>query len=413
MAAAPKRPSAPLEPLRASSLHDAVLERITDLRSSDPRRVKRALETPLTPDLVPHVVPLLAWDALATDATAVLRKIAPRCSGVLVDTLLDTKQEFAIRRRLPAILEVGEPGLATWGLWRGLADTRFEVRYRCAKALARMRDQTERAAAMINVAPSNGATSEVDKAQVFAAIKRELSVDSSVWQNHKLLDPTPRDDDDLVFDRAREMTRGLEHVFTLLGLALPPGPVRIALQALGTKDRMLRGTALEYLESVLPSELRTLLWPHVESSGDKEDDELETLVTALGEDEAAWPKLWAAIEPVLGRMVAQPGFIDRRAPSEADSRAIVVAVMSQLRADNYARLRSYIEARRSNRSRFTSWLRIVAKRVGTAYLRKPPGEALPEVVDMAAPRAADEIAADLMMSHASIIADQEVSDDEA
>ncbi|MBA2538027.1 MAG: hypothetical protein H0V17_00205 [Deltaproteobacteria bacterium] len=364
-----------------------MLERIIELRSSDPRRVKGALATPLTPELVPHVVPLLAWDAIATDATAVLRKLAPRCSGVLVDTLLDTMQEFAIRRRLPAILVVGEPELATWGLKRGLADTRFEVRYRCARALAHMR--------------AGGHELGIEVTEVFAEIERELSVDSSVWQAHRLLD---KDDDDVVLDRGREqMTRGLEHVFTLLGLALPTGPVRIALQALGTSDRMLRGTALEYLESVLPSELRALLWPHVEAPAGQEDDELETLVTALGEDESAWPTLWTAIEPTLTRMVSQPGFLDRRAQSEANCRAIVLAVMAQLRADNFGRLRSYIEARRSNRSRFTSWLRIVAKRVGTAYLRKRAGEPMPEVADMAAPRPADEIAADLMLSHASMI----------
>ncbi len=373
--------------MRASSLQDNVLARIGDLRSSDPKRVKRALATALTPELVPHVVGLLAWDQLAKDATTALRAIAPRCSGVLVDTLLDPKQEFSIKRWVPAILEVGEPGLATWGLWRGLSDSRFEVRYRCAKALAKLR--------------ATGHELALLEEEVFAAITRELSVDSSVWQDHRLLDPTPHDE--VVFDRAREMTRGLEHVFTLLGLALPSGPVRIALQAIGTSDRMLRGTALEYLESVLPTELRMLLWPHVESSGDQEDDELETLVTSLGEDDSAWPTLWAAIEPALTRMVAQPGFLDRRAPREEDCRNIVLAVMSQLRADNFRRLRAYNEARRSNRSRFTSWLRLVAKRVGTAYLRKRAGEPMSEVADMTAPRPSAEIIADLMESHASLV----------
>jgi hypothetical protein len=59
----------------------------------------------------------------------------------------------------------------------------------------------------------------------------------------------------------------LEHVFNLLGLALPAEPLRIALQALHTDDATLRGTALEYLESVLPDDVRAPLWPLLEAAG--------------------------------------------------------------------------------------------------------------------------------------------------
>ena len=55
----------------------------------------------------------------------------------------------------------------------------------------------------------------------------------------------------------------LKHVFTLLSLALEREPVELSLRALDSDDQKLRGTALEYLENVLPANVRDSLWPHV------------------------------------------------------------------------------------------------------------------------------------------------------
>jgi hypothetical protein len=51
----------------------------------------------------------------------------------------------------------------------------------------------------------------------------------------------------------------LEYVFHLLGLVLERQPLRIAHRALRSQDS-LRGTALEYLENVLPDDVRDALW---------------------------------------------------------------------------------------------------------------------------------------------------------
>ena len=254
----PMRLSAPFAPASAAppvaSTRDALADRVDALRSGDVERVKRALATPVPVELAVHVVPLIAWNEVAVLATAVLRSLAPRCTGLLVDCMLDPKQEFTVCRRLPAILMVGEPALAAWGLWRGISHPRFEVRYRCAKGLSRLR--------------IDGSELELTEHAVFTAIKRELSVGGSVWKNHQLLDgpSDPSSSDDAVLDRivTRVASRGLEHIFTLLGLVLPTHAVQIALQGIHTDDRALRGTALEYLESVLPVDVRTLLWEHVE-----------------------------------------------------------------------------------------------------------------------------------------------------
>jgi DNA-directed RNA polymerase specialized sigma24 family protein len=105
-----------------------------------------------------------------------------------------------------------------------------------------------------------------------------------------------------------------------------------------------------------------------------DEEEVELLVAAAaGRDEAAWQRLWAAIEPPLSRIIAQPRFLGRLGQREDDRRNIVVAVMARLRADQFARLQMYLDARKQNpRLRFISWLRVVAKRVGIDYLRSHP-----------------------------------------
>jgi hypothetical protein len=142
--------------------------------------------------------------------------------------------------------------LAALGLWRASSDPRFEVRYRAGKALAHLH--------------AAGHALPATRAQVFDAIEREVRVDARIWRSYRLLDGFEGEEPDELIYRVLEQrsATALDHVFTLLGLVLPAEPVRIALHALGTEDPALRGTALEYLESVLPPRIRERLWPFLE-----------------------------------------------------------------------------------------------------------------------------------------------------
>lgn len=211
---------------------DPWLDRATDLRSGDLERVTRALGE-LPPELASHGIALLAWDVASPAARRALASIATRCTGQLVDALLDRRREFAIRRRLPPILAAGEPALATWGLWHGLDDPRFEVRYRCGRALSRVHDTGHRL--------------PFTHPDVFAAVERELARPA---RGVRLLD-----DDDEPPDNHR-----LHHLITLLGFALPARPVQVALHALREEHGALHATAREYLETVLPTALQVSLW---------------------------------------------------------------------------------------------------------------------------------------------------------
>jgi AAA family ATP:ADP antiporter len=235
---------------------DSDMLQILALRSRDRDRILRVLhnEQGLPAPLIPHVIPLLAWDPVANDAMFALRKIAEERVGELIDALIDPNQEFSIRRRLARVFSVCVSQRAADGLLLGLEDQRFEVRYQCARSLASILAKNPRV--------------RIDAEFVFEIVRREAAVGRPVWESQRLLPQAEdRDDnffvDDVVRDRA---SRSLAHVFTLLALVLPTEPLQIAFRGLHADDQNLRGTALEYLEGVLPPAIRDALWPYLEDS---------------------------------------------------------------------------------------------------------------------------------------------------
>jgi hypothetical protein len=230
---------------------------LVELRSRDRTRIVRVLRTneAVAPLLVSHVVPLLGWDAVADDAMYALRKVAESRVGEFTDALLDPEQPFAVRRRLARVFSTCRSQRAVDGLMLGLGDQRFEVRFQCGRSLAA-------------IAQANPGF-QVDRTSAFAVVEREATVSRRVWESRQLLDRVDRDEaepfvDEVVTDRANQ---SMAHVFTVLSLVLPREPLRIAFRALHTDDTRLRGTALEYLELILPPEIHERLSPFLDSSG--------------------------------------------------------------------------------------------------------------------------------------------------
>ncbi len=223
-----------------------------DLASGDTARVRTALglHDPLEPALVPPAILLLAHGDLGADALKALTAIAPEITGQLVDALLSAKTAFVIRRRIPRALSRCLTQRSADGLLLGLGDARFEVRYECGRAL-------------LHVCEGN-ADVKIATADAIAAVHHEVSVMAGAQPTESELD----DDDDerptlvdrLLRDRVH---KSLEHVFTILALHLEREPLRLAFRALHQDDQDLRGTALEYLENVLPDEVRDEVWPFV------------------------------------------------------------------------------------------------------------------------------------------------------
>ena len=95
---------------------------------------------------------------------------------------------------------------------------------------------------------------------IFDVVQRELSTTELLSQNNQHGGVQM---EDVLKDRA---AKSIAHIFTLLGLVLPPQPVRLAFRALHAEDRKMQGVALEYLDSVLPRALREQLAAYFEGS---------------------------------------------------------------------------------------------------------------------------------------------------
>jgi len=210
---------------------DPLVATIADLRSHDLHRIRRALMTSRTLDrhLVSHVITLLGRDDIHRDAARALRKVARTETGQLVDVLLDPGADPTVRRRLPHVLEACGSQMAVDGLFRALEDPVFEVRFRAAGGLVRIRE-----------------------AHPELVTPREAVFEAAVGEIRR---GTGEGD-----------ARVLDLVFRILSLALEPEPLRLAHQAFRTDDTHLRGTALEYLETVLQESVLQELRPLVGAS---------------------------------------------------------------------------------------------------------------------------------------------------
>jgi hypothetical protein len=208
---------------------DPIVEAILDLRSGDPQRIVRVLRSDarLPAALVPHVIPLLAHDGLFQDVVSALRHAEPPPIGQLVDALLDPRESAVVRRRLPRVLRGLAHHRTVDGLILGLGDERSDVRAQCGVALAAIARREP------GLVPS--------PERVFEMVLVELGPD--------------RGEPDL------------DHVFTLLSLALEGNGLQMARRALEDPDRGVRGTAFEYLTNVLPPRIREPLWPLLVGGG--------------------------------------------------------------------------------------------------------------------------------------------------
>ena len=182
---------------------------ILTLRGRDRDAIRDVLrsETGLAATVVPHVIPLLAWDPVAAEAIFALSKVSEERVGQFIDALIDPNTEFAVRRRLARVFSTCVSQRAVDGLLLGLDDLRFEVRYQCARSLAA-------------IAEKNPGV-RIDRDAIFRIVRRE-NVGLAVWKSERVLQKPDEGDtqevfflDEFVKDRS---SRSLAHVFTLLSL---------------------------------------------------------------------------------------------------------------------------------------------------------------------------------------------------
>lgn len=232
-----------------------LLELEAELLSPDDARARAALGR-LDGQSLPaasHAILLLAHRTLHHDARLALRRLVPAITGQLVDAMLNADMDFAVRRRIPPILAIHPSQRTADGLIAALSDPRFEVRYAAGRALMSV---VERGDAL-----------HLPRKQIEEIVRAEVAHEqhvASTIDEESLSDEATAPLDVVTRDR---VSRALEHVFTLLAVLLGSEAVRICFRALHQDDDRHRGTALEYLQTVLPAELRDALWPSLGETG--------------------------------------------------------------------------------------------------------------------------------------------------
>jgi hypothetical protein len=222
------------------------------LRSGDPVLMERALTGPQawTVEDLPYLVPLLARDGWLGPAVRALAAFGVEGVPYLSSVLGDDAADFVLRRRIPRVLARIDHPDADRALVDSLSAGRFEVRYRVALALYHRR---------LESMPESGGKWEPE---VWAAVRAQLSREKPVWELARLLDAEADDG----FVERRVGLRGelsLEHTFRLLSLLLDRDTVRAAYHGIILNDPELKSFALEYLEQVLPHDVRDRLWPFI------------------------------------------------------------------------------------------------------------------------------------------------------
>lgn len=213
---------------------DPLIESIAALRSGDVHDIRVVLASrSLVPELLPHAVPLLADERVLAETLAAIGRVANANAGQLVDALLDPGQIPRVKRRLPLVLARSDSLVAVQGLLAGLDDRDWQVRFRCAQGLQVLRRRRD--------------SLRGDEDTVLARAEREAR-ELADWSRGRSADETL-------------WSRRVEMVFFLLGSLYDPGNIDLSLTALRSDDRVLRGTALEYLENLLPAPLWARLQP--------------------------------------------------------------------------------------------------------------------------------------------------------
>lgn len=206
-----------------------VLAALAELRSGDADRAAAVLRRRRTePLLAPQVVALLDHDRLARDAADWLTAQLPAPVGLLTDALLSERLSDQARRRVARLLGKIDDARAADGLLAALRDVPTGVRPGLAHALAR------------------------------TSSRRALPREPLLAAARRAAEEAARGDD----------ATHLEEIFGFLAAAYPREPVQAALRALG-RGGVARGTALEWLDVLLPPEVKQALWPRIVRAGER------------------------------------------------------------------------------------------------------------------------------------------------
>ncbi len=219
------------------------LRALSAILQREPKGVEWALRraNPIPALWVPALVRLLDDPRLSALVTTHLKQASPAHVGLLTDTILSRRFSLEVRRRCVELLAQVATARSSQGLLAALRTEPFEIRYRAAVALSAV---TQRNPSL-----------SIDKAVVLEACGKEVEKTQSNFYGSGV------DTRGELSHAGSDAGRSIGYCVRLLSVILPHVPLFNALDALGEDDPTRRGTGLEYLENVLPDDLREKMLP--------------------------------------------------------------------------------------------------------------------------------------------------------
>jgi ATP:ADP antiporter, AAA family len=205
----------------ASQPTEQLLADIRALLESDLAATRQVLRKPdLDPRLAAFTIPLLAINGLAREATDALRTMGRPAVALMGDVMHSSDAPLVVRRRIPHVLRTTRGTHVIEVLTNALEVEQFVVRSRAAMALREV------------LSHSGGNHPEPDRLLRFAlreAGGRPLNAETT------------------------------DHLLVLLVLGTGQESLDLVRQGLRNHDQKIRGTAVEYLESLLPESVRSVV----------------------------------------------------------------------------------------------------------------------------------------------------------
>lgn len=197
---------------------------------------------------VGRIIERLSEPALTAEAVAALASFGDAVVGTLRDTLVDDSTPVETRREMPSVLQTIGTRASHYALMEKVLDSDATVRHRVIAALNKLEQQhPER---------------RLNRTTLETLLLAEVI---GHYRSYQLLaamnvsgEPTPG-------SPAAELFTGLrleaERIFRLLKMMYPDHDLHSAYVGLQSSDPVVHDIALEFLEAILPPELRTQILP--------------------------------------------------------------------------------------------------------------------------------------------------------
>ena len=238
---------------------------------------------------VGRIIERMQEPALVSTAVDGLAAFGDRIVGTLRDTLIDPDMPADVRREIPAVLQAIGSRAAQTVLTESVLDKDVVLRYRCIAALNKLGQ----------LHPDR----PVDRKIIESVLGAEILGHYRSYQVMGTLTRSLSDSAEPVRQGLNEsMEKETERIFRLLKMLYPEHDLHSAYVGLQSTDPVVHDNAIEFIDTILPPEIRAVLMPLIDrdvSIRDRIQRANQLLGSTIGGREEAVEVLIQSADPWL------------------------------------------------------------------------------------------------------------------